>query len=59
MFAFLDEIQEKIGSLPIRAAFDDGADVFVQDLQVFPSTGDATFRLASVVAQSTRLAEPL
>jgi hypothetical protein len=59
MFVFLDEIQEKIGSLPIRAVFDDGAEVFVKDLQVFPSTGDVSFRLASVPIQSTRLAEPL
>jgi hypothetical protein len=48
MFVFLDEIQEKIGSLPVKAVFDDGFEVDVKDLQVFPSTGDVSFRLAGV-----------
>lgn len=46
MFVFLDEIQEKIGALPIRARFDDGSEAEIKDLQVFPSTGDISFRLA-------------
>jgi hypothetical protein len=48
MFVFLDEIQEKIGALPIRIVFDDGSEASVRDLQVFPSTGDVSFRLAGV-----------
>jgi hypothetical protein len=48
MFVFLDEIQEKIGALPIRAVFDDGSEASIKDLQVFPSTGDVSFRLAGM-----------
>ncbi len=56
MFAFLDDIQERIGSLPIKAVFDTGHEVYVKDLQVFPSTGDVSFKLAEVSTQSARLA---
>jgi hypothetical protein len=45
MFVFLDEVQERIGALPIRAVFDDGSETSIEDLQVFPSTGDVSFRL--------------
>ncbi len=48
MFVFLDDIQEKIGALPIKAVFDDGSEVYVKDLQVFPSTGDVSLRLVGV-----------
>jgi hypothetical protein len=51
MFSFLDEIQEKIGSLTIKAVFDDGCEAPVKDLQVFPSTGEVSFKLAEVPAQ--------
>ncbi len=46
MFSFLDEIQEKIGSLSIKVVFDPAHEVDVKDLQVFPSTGDVSFKLA-------------
>jgi hypothetical protein len=46
VFVLLDEIQGKIGALPIRAIFDDGLEADIEDLQVFPSTGDVSFRLA-------------
>jgi hypothetical protein len=49
MFAFLDEIQGKIGSIPIKAIFEDGEEGCVGDLQVFPSTSDVSFRLAGVL----------
>jgi hypothetical protein len=45
MFAFLDEIQGKITAMPIHALFDDGGEICVKDLQVFPSTGDVSFRV--------------
>ena len=45
MFVFLDEIQERIGSIGIKAIFDDGLEILVEDLQIFPSTGDLSFRL--------------
>jgi hypothetical protein len=56
MFVFLDEIQKKIGSLPIKVVFDDGCEVCVEDLQVFPSTGDVSFRLAGVSSRTARTA---
>ena len=45
MFAFLDDIQQRIGSLPIKAVFEDGHEASVMDLQVFPSTGDLSFKV--------------
>jgi len=54
MFVFLDEIQERISSLPITVVFDDGLEVHIKDLQVFPSTGDISFRLGSVPSQTVR-----
>jgi hypothetical protein len=48
MFAFLDEIQKKISSLRIKAVFEDGSEVRVEDLQVFPGIGELSFRPAGV-----------
>src|SRR5262245_1916667 len=56
MFRFLDEIQEKIGSLAIKVIFENGHEVYVKDLQVFPSTGEVSFKLAEVPAPSRKLA---
>ena len=58
MFAFLDEIQEKISSIPIRAIFDDGSDVPIEDLQIYPSTGDLSFRLTDASARKPETARP-
>ena len=55
MFSFLDEIQAKIGSLSIKVLFDDGFEDSVKDLQVFPSTGDVSFRLSNVGSRAARL----
>jgi hypothetical protein len=54
MFVFLDEIQEKIGSLPIQAVFEDGFEVDVEDLQIFPGSGDVSFRLAGVPSRTAK-----
>ncbi|MBX9677979.1 MAG: hypothetical protein K2X38_04385 [Gemmataceae bacterium] len=54
MFVFLDDIQEKIGALPIKAVFDDESEVYVKDLQVFPSTGDVSFKLVGVPSHVAR-----
>ena len=51
MFVFLDEIQEKIGSLPIKAVFGNGVEDYIKNLQVFPSTGDVSFHLVGTPAQ--------
>jgi len=48
MFVFLEEIQDKIAAVSIKAVFDDGEVVSVKDLQVFPSTRDVSFRLLDV-----------
>ena len=45
MFSFLDQIQEKMTRLSLRAVFDSGVEVDVKDLQVFPSTGDVSFKV--------------
>ena len=52
MFAFLDDIQEKIGRVPLRAVFDDGSEVRVKDLQVFPAAGEVSFQLAEVPSRT-------
>lgn len=48
MFTFVDEVEEKIGGLRLKAVFDTGRGAYVKDLQVFPSTGDVSFKLAEV-----------
>jgi hypothetical protein len=50
MFSVLEEIQNKIDSWQIKALFDNGLEANVRDLQVYPSTGDISFQLASVPA---------
>jgi hypothetical protein len=54
MFSFLDEIQEKIGAVPITAVFDNGDEVHISDLQVFPSAGDVSFKGAAIPTFSVR-----
>ncbi len=54
MFAFLDDIQTKLDALAIKVVFDDGSEAAVKDLQVFPSTGDVSFRLAGAPSPLTR-----
>lgn len=43
MFSLLDDIEEKIEAARLRAFFDYGADPYVADLQVFPSTRAVSF----------------
>ena len=57
MFAFLDEIQGRIGASPVRAIFDDGGEFEVRDLQVYPTTGEISFRLADVASQAAKPAQ--
>ena len=56
MFSLAVEIQAKIGSLPIEAVFENGQDVRIRDFQVFPSTGDISFRLAEAQVSSAKSA---
>jgi hypothetical protein len=48
MFSFLDEIQDKIDALSLRAVFVDGRTLGLKDLQVFPTAGDVSFKLVAV-----------
>jgi hypothetical protein len=43
MFGLLDDIEARIATVPLRAAFEDGVEVEIADLQVFPSTGGVSF----------------
>jgi hypothetical protein len=44
MFGLLDAIEEKIGVIPFKVSFDNGTEAYVEDLQVFPSTGAVSFK---------------
>ena len=44
ILSLLDEIEEKISSIPIRAVFDNGSMADVRDLQVFPTTRSVSFK---------------
>lgn len=55
LFAFLDDIQERIGALSLKAAFDTGQELCIKDLQVFPSMGDVSFRHAQAPAPNRKL----
>lgn len=46
MLSYLDEIQDKIDALDVKAVFESGAETALKDLQVFPSTGGVSFKLA-------------
>ncbi len=56
MLSFLDDIQERIAAHPIKAVFESGQEVDIKDLQVYPSTGDLSFKLAEISTPSKRLA---
>lgn len=51
MLSFLDKIQEQIASLAVKAVFEMGCEVFVNDLQVFPSTAAVSFKLLGSCTQ--------
>lgn len=56
VFTLADEIQGKIAAFPIKAVFPDGAQAEVGDLQVFPTAGDVSFKLAQKPALATKSA---
>lgn len=45
MFSFLDDIQERIRNLGIKAVLENGTQRGILDLQVYPCQGDVSFRL--------------
>ncbi len=48
MFSLLDEIEEQIGSVPLRAVFEGGDEAAIEDLQIYPSTRRVTFKVVRV-----------
>jgi hypothetical protein len=44
IFSVLDGIEEKISLIPFKVSFEDGKEAYVEDLQVFPSTGAVSFK---------------
>lgn len=53
MFALADEIEEKIGVIPLKVVFSNGMEACVEDLQVYPSTKRVSFKVrqASTAAE--------
>lgn len=45
MFNLADEIEEKIGAIPLRVVFPNGMEAHVEDLQVYPSTKRVSFKV--------------
>jgi hypothetical protein len=45
MFSLLDDIEERIAALALRVAFDEGLEVGVEDVQVYPTTGRVSFKV--------------
>lgn len=50
MFSLADEIEEKIGTTPLRAVFPNGMEATVDDLQVYPSTKRVSFKVRQASA---------
>jgi hypothetical protein len=46
-FICADEIESKIDALSIRAVFEDGVAAPATDLQVYPSTGNVSFKVVA------------
>ncbi len=45
MFTLADEIEEKIGGIPLKVVFPNGTEADVEDLQVYPSTNRVSFKI--------------
>lgn len=45
MFPLADEIEEKIGMIPLKVVFPNGTEACVDDLQVYPSTKRVSFKI--------------
>jgi len=53
MFSLADEIEEKIGVIPLRVIFPNGMEEFVEDLQVYPSTKRVSFKVRQASPAAT------
>ncbi len=59
MLSFLDEIRDKIAAHAVKAVFDDGHEIPVKDLQIFPSTGEVSFKLLAVAVKGRPPGDPV
>src|SRR6266480_3013858 len=50
MFSILDEIENKIAAFGLSIAFGEGPAISAENLQIYPSTGAASFELARKIA---------
>jgi hypothetical protein len=51
-FSLLDEIEEQIDALGLKVVFQDGSEVAVEDLQVYPGTGRVSFKIVKEPAHT-------
>ena len=60
MLSLLDDIEEKIGTILLKAVFDDGHEADLVDLQIYPSTEKSVIQGAAGSSQGySVLAFPL
>jgi hypothetical protein len=52
MFSLADEIEEKIGAIPLRVVFPNGLTAYVDDLQVYPNTKRVSFKVRQTSASA-------
>ena len=55
MFSLLDDIEDRIRSLPLTLEFENGRPVVIQDLQIFPTSGRISFTLVANQASTDEL----
>lgn len=48
VFSLLDEMDQRINDLALKVVFEDGVEAFVEDLQIYPCTGLASFKVMSM-----------
>src|SRR4051794_7070309 len=46
MFSLLDEIEAQIDAVSLKVVFEGGGESAIEDLQVYPSTGRVSFKIA-------------
>jgi hypothetical protein len=54
VFSVLDEMEDKISSAGLQIVFPDGQEAGVRDLQIYPSTGEISFRSADTSSDGQR-----
>jgi hypothetical protein len=54
MFAFLDDIEQRIRALGLRAVFAEGPELAVEDLQIYPHGGRISFKAVKPAVAGTK-----